>query len=306
MSSNPKISIVTPSYNQAAFLEETILSVLNERYDNLEYVIVDGGSTDGSIDIIRKYEKRLTWWVSEADRGQAHAINKGIERCSGDIFAFLNSDDTYLPGAFNAVVQAFHNFPNCSWVGGGWLMFGDPELYEDKNWWHMPWVPVDAAAAVFQNYVVAQPSHFWKLDIVKAAGGFDENYSYCFDHEFYIRLLLDGHKCRALDRPLSAYRLHGSSKTVTAKEWGGEPKRVRERYLNKLPADRARQEERRAIHTQRFDRCYNDFQRAILLRRNEQHRAAWQVFLKALKSYPRGLATASGLGCARRLILNTD
>jgi hypothetical protein len=93
---------------------------------------------------------------------------------------------------------------------------------------------------------------------------------------------------------------------VTAKEWGGEPKRVRERYLNKLPADRARQEERRAIHTQRFDRCYNDFQRAILLRRNEQHRAAWQVFLKALKSYPRGLATASGLGCARRLILNTD
>src|SRR4051812_45214192 len=96
----PRISIVTPSCNQAAYLEETIRSVLLQGYPNLEYFVIDGGSTDGSIDIIRKYEAWITGWVSEADRGQSHAINKGFQRCTGDLITFQNSDDYYLPGAF--------------------------------------------------------------------------------------------------------------------------------------------------------------------------------------------------------------
>src|SRR4029077_16981552 len=107
----PKISIVTPSFNQGRFLEETILSVLNQNYPNLEYIVIDGGSTDETVEVIRRYEDRIPFWVSEKERGQVHAINKGLEKCTGDIFGFVNSDDVYLPGTFAAVAQYFENHP---------------------------------------------------------------------------------------------------------------------------------------------------------------------------------------------------
>jgi glycosyltransferase involved in cell wall biosynthesis len=98
-----KLSIITPSFNQGRFLEETIMSVLNQGYEPLEYIVIDGGSTDESVSIIQRYEDKLAYWISEKDRGQVHAINKGIEHATGDLLAFINSDDVYLPGAFNAV-----------------------------------------------------------------------------------------------------------------------------------------------------------------------------------------------------------
>src|SRR3990172_6693239 len=103
----PKISIVTPSFNQDQYLEETILSVINQNYPDLEYIIIDGGSTDNSIDIIKKYEKHLTFWVSEKDKGQCDAINKGLKKCTGDIFNWLNSDDHYFPGTLQKVAESF-------------------------------------------------------------------------------------------------------------------------------------------------------------------------------------------------------
>src|SRR5450759_2806690 len=113
-----KISVITPSYNQGQFLEETILSVINQNYPNLEYFIIDGGSTDNSIEIIKKYEKHLTYWVSEKDNGQAHAINKGFKKATGDIVCWINSDDLLIQGAINTISNYFSRNPDVQFING--------------------------------------------------------------------------------------------------------------------------------------------------------------------------------------------
>ena len=204
----PKLSIITPSFNQAHFLEQTILSVLQQNYEALEFIIIDGGSTDGSLEIIRKYENQLAFWVSEKDRGQAHALNKGLERATGEIVAYLNSDDLYLPGAFASVVDYFRDHPECDWLCGDTLMFGEGQ----KDVVVSADVPKSAAHALSWAYTAPQPGMFWKRDLL--GEGFDERWRYCFDHELYVRLLLAGHACHHLPVTLAAYRLHPASKTV--------------------------------------------------------------------------------------------
>src|SRR3954471_13239278 len=157
-----KISIVTPSFNQGRFLEETILSVLDQNYPNLEYIAIDGGSTDETVDVIRKYEDRISYWVSEKDRGLVHAINKGIERTTGDIFGFVNSDDLYLPGTFKTISEYFEQHRQAEWVCGDTIMFVEG-MADDR----IPTVvPKSAAHCLSWAYTAAQPGHFWKRELI--------------------------------------------------------------------------------------------------------------------------------------------
>jgi glycosyltransferase involved in cell wall biosynthesis len=204
----PKISIITPSLNQGSYIEQTIQSVFEQNYANLEYIIIDGGSSDNTIDIVKKYENRLAYWISEADEGQPDAINKGIERATGEILAYLNSDDLYLPGALAAVGQFFQEHTSSKWVCGDTLLFGEDHKTElvRTN------VPKSIGHCLSWAYKAPQPGMFWKRELLH--DGFDNKWRFCFDHELYVRLLCGGYHCEYLPIPLAAYRLHSSSKTV--------------------------------------------------------------------------------------------
>ena len=284
----PKISIVTPSFNQGRFLEETILSVLNQNYPNLEYIVIDGGSTDETVEVIRRYQNRLAYWISEKDRGQVHAINKGLERASGDIFAFINSDDVYLPGTFAAVTEYFEEYPQTEWVCGDTIMFGEghaTELIQSV-------VPRSAAHCLSWAYTAAQPGHFWRRELVE--GGFDEGWPYDFDHDLYVRLLLAGHRCEHIPLPFAAYRLHAFSKTVAEGHHQIEEfERSAEVYEDSLKGA-----DRRWCRSTRFlRRSY-----AASEAGDKKEGARW--LMRALVTYPEGLAQRSFWGCLRKLATN--
>jgi glycosyltransferase involved in cell wall biosynthesis len=209
----PKISIVTPSYNQGKFIEQTILSVINQNYPNLEYIIIDGGSTDDTIDVIKKYESRITYWVSEPDSGQSHAINKGLEKCTGEIFNWLNSDDWYNPGALFEVANAFINNKSAQFVSGYENLI---ELNGMANL-HTGTFLKPSIEETIELCEVAQPSTFFKLDAIRKVNGVSEDLHYIMDGEMWIKLLMlygQGHFIK-LGKVLVNFRLHSNSKTVS-------------------------------------------------------------------------------------------
>lgn len=294
MAAPPKISLVTPSFNQGQFLEETILSILNQRYPNLEYFIVDGGSTDESVEIIRRHAARMTWWVSEPDRGQAHAINKGLERCTGDIVAYLNSDDVFLPGALDLVAKTFVEHPGWNWLTGECVLFGDASQACVKG----SSATTDVADWLSYNRA-PQQSTFWRRSLVERYGMFEERYRYIFDYEYWVRLVAAGEVCHAVNFPLAGFRLHGASKTVGEDQpFAREEQAFREAYLAKLPPDTVRRYHR----LMRNQATFRQFDQAMALRREGKTGAAWRAFMKAAAANPGGGCTRFGLGCLRRLL----
>ena len=207
--SQPLVSIVTPSYNQAAYLEETMLSVLEQDYPRIEYVVVDDGSTDDSPEIIRRYADRLAWWTQQENAGQPAALNRGFAHTSGELLGFLNSDDTLLPGAVSAFVEAFGDDRDLL------LVYGDAVTRENgreigtlraRDWDPRKLVRTGANP-------VPQQASMWRREAWELAGPFDEGSFFFFEYEFLVRLAVHG-RAKRLERSLATFRLHPASKTV--------------------------------------------------------------------------------------------
>ena len=207
------VSIVTPSYNQAPYLEATIRSVLEQDYDQIEYIIVDGGSTDGSGEIIKRYADRLAWWVSEKDRGQTDAINKGFARAKGDVLAWLNSDDTYQPGAIREAVAYLKAHPEAG------MVYGDCN-YIDENGRVIGRFPAARTnyARLRRGYVhIPQQSSFWRGDLWRKVGPLDPTFYFAMDYDLWVRLAAEA-PLHYIPRLWANFRLHSDAKTVLADE----------------------------------------------------------------------------------------
>jgi len=206
----PLISVVTPSYNQGQFIEGTIRSVLLQGYPRLQYIVIDGGSTDGSPEVIRKYEQWLAYWASEPDRGQAHAINKGFQRATGEICAWLNSDDEYCRKALHVVARSFREQPDRE------LVYADCKAIdaEGNTIDSIRGRRGDLAQLLMGNFI-PQPSTFFRRRAWETAGGLDVGFHFALDYDLWIRMMLNGVKSHHIPVPLSQFRWHSGSKSST-------------------------------------------------------------------------------------------
>lgn len=208
----PRITLITPSFQQRQFVLPCLASVHDQGYENLEHIVVDGGSTDGSKEVIAQFADKLAWWCSEADRGQSHAINKGLEHATGDVFGWLNSDDLLLPGALQRVGDAFAADPELQVFGGQRLL--RTEGKDDRP------SPLDDAShhdGLFLHPQVNQQSTFYRMDAVRTIGGVEEGLHYTMDLELWWQVLFaNAHVRSRFDEvPLAVFRFHGDAKTAT-------------------------------------------------------------------------------------------
>jgi glycosyltransferase involved in cell wall biosynthesis len=213
-SSLPRITIITPSFNQGDFLEDTILSILNQNYPNLEYFIVDGGSTDNTLDIIKKYESRIDWWVSEPDRGQSHAINKGLGRATGEIINWINSDDLLFPGALKRVAGCFQRHR-----GLVHLMVGENAQISANGKILKISSPPSRWAVSLRNptipYIpIGQQSSFFTRRALETVGLLNEDLHATMDMDYYDRILGRGGKFVRFKGLVGAFRFHPESKSL--------------------------------------------------------------------------------------------
>lgn len=222
----PRISVITPSYNQGQFLEETIRSVLLQGYPNLEYIVIDGESSDNSVAIIEKYAEHLAYWVSEPDRGQTNAINKGFARATGEIMGWLNSDDLLLPGALHAIAQAFMQNPHYQ-VVTGFRKVIDPRSRLIINWTR----GLPTRHHLLYRNCIAQESTYWRREVWERLGELDESHNFGMDYDYWQRMLQHGYRFHLLPQYLGAFRLHETSKTTTLTDLqSAELARIMQKY----------------------------------------------------------------------------
>lgn len=235
-----KISIVTPSYNQAQFIERTIMSVLSQNHPDLEYIVIDGGSTDGTVEILKKYSDKIIW-KSEKDNGQSDAINKGLKIATGDIVAYLNSDDTYEPGALKKIAEFFQNppagEPDKKWVYGKCKIIdeNDKEIRKPITAYKNLLLKNYNYSKLLSENFISQPATFWKRELLNKIGYFNEAEHFCMDYEYWLRI---GKKYPAgvINEYLANFRYHTTSKSgsVNKKQFRDEL-RLAEKFGKEYP-----------------------------------------------------------------------
>lgn len=233
-----KVSIITPCFNAAATIEETIRSVLDQGGVDLEYIVCDGGSTDGTAEIIRRYESRLAWWVSERDRGQVDALNRGFARATGDVLGFINGDDAFAPRALQKVCATFAAEPDVELVQGGieWIdIAGSPigtHLGDIRN--------LEEALDIFRVWWSGrqwvQPEVFYRRGLKERVGAFDERYNLAFDYDFWVRCFRAGAQVKRIPETLVRFRRHDGQKSVDASRANNEIRAILAENLASSPA----------------------------------------------------------------------
>ena len=297
------VSIITPSFNQALYLETTIESVLSQDYPRIEYIVIDGASTDGSVDIIHKYESRLAYWVSEKDKGQADAINKGLARAKGDIVAWLNSDDYYLPNAVSDAVKVFDGIPGLVMAYADMLAVDA----DGQTMNHLKYKQLSLEDLLcFQ--IIGQPAAFFRRDVFEKVGGLDSTYHFLLDHHLWIRLAQKG-KILHVPQTWAAARYHAEAKNrAKATEFGREAFRILDWVKSKpeLAGDISSVERRARASAHRVNARY--------LLDGGQSWSALKAWVRALLIHPptafarlnifaSALLNLSGLSALRELIL---
>ena len=228
----PRITIITPSYNQGEFIEDTVKSVLNQDYPNLEYFVVDGGSTDNTLDVIKKYAHRLDWWVSEPDRGQSHAINKGLARATGEIINWINSDDLLFPGALKHIANAYNRRS-----GDAHLIVGAiARITKDGRILHISSPPSRRAISPKSFLIpIGQQSSFFTKEAIELTGPLREDLHAIMDSDLYYRILIMGGKFVRVKSLIGAIRNHEKAKGFYQPElWDRE----RPMYVSQIRATR--------------------------------------------------------------------
>lgn len=210
----PRFTIVTASFNQAQFLAETIDSVRAQNRSDVEHLVFDGGSTDGSVNVLRENDASLAYWVSAPDNGQSAAWNAGARRARGEFVGFINSDDLLVHGGISALATLADSAPDADWLVGGTRYFGEgapPLVYPGT-------AQVSAANVLYFQSYAPQPGQFFRAALIERVGGFDESLRYSFDLDFFVRCALAGAKSVATPAIVAAFRFHGSSKSVSQAE----------------------------------------------------------------------------------------
>jgi glycosyltransferase involved in cell wall biosynthesis len=291
----PKITIITPSYNQAEFIERTILSVLNQNYPNLEYIIIDGGSTDGSVEIIKKYQDQLEYWISESDKGTYDANNKALRIMSGDYWCVVNSDDILLPGALDIIAKTIHDNPNEKWIAGG-VNFIDE--YDHITGSSIPEKNKLIAGYSFLNGCwISHPTVFLHKTLIQEIGEFGQYHS--MDLEYWLRLEKAGYTPYVVSAYIAGLRFHSNCKSTDKVKLQEEFIKVHDDFIEKNKLNRNPE----IIKSKMDSRV---FLYKILIGKNLVDNNRWQtikLLIKIIRVKPVELTSVWFKGAIKRVVL---